>query len=442
MDMFNKPPHNAPHNNRSSQNRDDRSADLLVVISIILVFVCVAAGTVMFNTQGNASALTLADKGIAVAPTHPSVQIYERPAYKAQLNFFSDAENISRAVVDGLLTTATLAQDISLQIGGFVSDTWKSGSIANAAIDSWQTLSKTIRDVDEHLVNMKNMIRPAEDTFDIASAMNEIEPSAGKDAPAIASVEEPTTEGLVYEPYLIEAPTLDTEGVLVPKEKTVISSSRDGKIQSINFDNGDTFKKGDVLLEYTCTDAKSEAQIADLEQDFRKQELDTTMRLLKLDLISKVEEKKAITEAGKAGARLDLYQSKVEDCYIRATYNGRVIKRIASPHEYTRTDRVLLEVASDDDLDIEFLAPSKWLRWLNVGAPFTVELNETGRIYSGQITRIYGEVDPVSQSIQVRGSLLPYQDRLLPGMSGGIAINVSDIKNAGIIGYLEQPRQE
>lgn len=306
-----------------------------------------------------------------------------------------------------------------------------------------------MKSVDQTLVSMKNTIHTEKEKTNTHLAMNDdieafelnnIEPTSGGNT--TAQPQEPSSQYLSGSRFEKETDQINTEGVLVPKERTVISSSRDGKIAHIYFDNGDKFKTGDTLLEYECHDAQSEAQIAYMEDRLRSTELNTTMRLLNLNLISNIEREKAETEKGKAEARVQLYNDKVSDCYIHATYDGRVVKRLANPNEYTRTDRVLMEVASDDLLDIEFLLPSKWLRWVNVEAPFTVTINETGRVYEGKISRIFGEVDPVSQSIQMRGTLENYNDRLLPGMSGNIDIDISAIRSAGVVGYLEKTRTE
>lgn len=269
-----------------------------------------------------------------------------------------------------------------------------------------------------------------------AISLNAIITSAGE--------KEPMEYADIHEAELgfpIEQENLTTEGVLVPKQKTVISSSRDGKIAKIYVDNGDTFKKGDTLLEYDCKDARSEVAIAKLDKDFKKKQLNTTMRLLKLDLISDVEQAKVETESEQAKQKEHMVRTKLDHCYITATYNGRVVRRLANPNEYTRTDRVLIEVASTDTMDVEFLIPSKWLRWVNIDAPFSLTLNETGKTYEGIISRIYGEVDPVSQSIQIRGSLNGYDTPLLPGMSGNIGINAHDVRSAGVMGYLEPAKE-
>ncbi len=240
--------------------------------------------------------------------------------------------------------------------------------------------------------------------------------------------------------YDIEQKILDVEGVLVPQASTVISSSRDGQIAKINFENGDMFQKGDILVEYACKDIKAEMAVAKAEKELATTRFAKNEKLLKLDIISDIEHLGIKAEEVKASAQASIVESEIEKCYIRAAYDGRVTNRLANAHEFTRTDRVLMEVASLDDLDMEFLIPSRWLRWVNVDAPITIAVEETGEQYSGVIQRIHGEVDPVSQSIQVSAKLDAYEAPLLPGMSGTVQIDVEAIRAAGILGFLEEPR--
>lgn len=253
-------------------------------------------------------------------------------------------------------------------------------------------------------------------------------------APATAAPKE-------AEEWPVEENTLSVDAVLVPARETVVSSSHDGKISDIPLQNGDRFKKNDVLVRYECGDLEAEADIAGVEKKLTDQKIKTGNKLFKLDIISDVDRLHIETEDAQALAKVKLYEARLNDCTIKAGFDGHVTKRLANEGEYTRTDRVLMEVVSDEPLHMEFLLPSKWLRWVNVGAPVTVSLNETGRAYAAKIVRIYGSVDPVSQSIQVRAALDGYADRLLPGMSGKAEIDVTAIKHAGVSGYLTMGRK-
>lgn len=260
-----------------------------------------------------------------------------------------------------------------------------------------------------------------------ASAIANIEPAAGVDE----------NEKPAEQEWKAEEAEIKVEAVLVPKQITVISSSQDGKISEIPFENGDSFKKDDILVRYDCADLEAEAAIAGIQRNLTQKKKDGVDRLFKLDIISDVDRLSVETENEQANAKIALYKAKMDSCVIRARFDGHVTKRLANTGEYTRTDRVLMEVASDETLQAQFLLPSKWLRWVNKGAPIDININETGRSYPAKVTRFYGEIDPVSQSIQMVATLDDYKDMLLPGMSGQATINVNKIKDAGIKGFLQ-----
>ncbi|MCD8570508.1 MAG: efflux RND transporter periplasmic adaptor subunit [Alphaproteobacteria bacterium] len=241
--------------------------------------------------------------------------------------------------------------------------------------------------------------------------------------------------------YPAEDPEISVDAVLVPQQTTVISSSRDGKIKNINVKNGDVFRKGDVLLEYDCRDIEAEVAARESEESLSRQKSLRSAKLLKLEIISEIENLTLNTEQKKAESEKQAMQQRLDSCIIRADYNGRVTNRLANPGEYTRTDRVLMEVSSLDDMEAQFLLPSRWLRWINTGAEIEINLSETGHSYKAHVNRIHGEVDPASQSIQVSAMLAPYEDPLLPGMSGQAMISVEQIRRQGVTGYLETKRQ-
>jgi len=262
------------------------------------------------------------------------------------------------------------------------------------------------------------------DQKDESGSLNNIEPAAG--------VEEPS--------WPVVEPSITVESVLVPRQITVISSSQDGKISNIFVHNGDYFKKGDALIAYDCADLEAEAEIARIEKEMTKKKAKDSSELFKLNIISDLDRFNVQAQDRQADAKQKVYEARMNDCTIRALFDGRVTKRLANEGEYTRTDRVLLEVASSETMQAEFLVPSKWLRWVNIGAPVTLLINETEREYSAKIIRIFGEVDPVSQSIQMVAELDPYEDKLLPGMSGQATLDIEKIRAAGVIGYLEARR--
>jgi len=73
-----------------------------------------------------------------------------------------------------------------------------------------------------------------------------------------------------------------------------------------------------------------------------------------------------------------------------------------------------------NSLDLEFLVPSRWLRWLKPGLPLRVSIDETRRTYPARFTRIGARVDPVSQTVKVAATIEGRHPELVAGMSGRV----------------------
>jgi len=82
----------------------------------------------------------------------------------------------------------------------------------------------------------------------------------------------------------------------------------------------------------------------------------------------------------------------------------------------------MLDILDDSVLELEFLVPSSWLRWLKVGGAFDVQIDETRKTYPARFTRMGARVDPVSQSVKVAAAIHGRFPELMAGMSGKVLI--------------------
>lgn len=208
------------------------------------------------------------------------------------------------------------------------------------------------------------------------------------------------------------------QAVMVARKIAVISSTIDARILKMPLNNGDTFDKGDLLVEYDCGIDHARMREIQARQRLSQKQLDAYKTLQDMEVVSKIEVDTARENNAQAVAQIQQVNSRLSLCKIKAPFAGRVANKTASQDEFVQTGRVLMELASREPLQAEFLIPSIWLRWLNVGTPLQVYVAESDRHYNARISRIHGEVDPVSQSVQVDAELESYAEVLLPGMSG------------------------
>jgi membrane fusion protein, multidrug efflux system len=205
---------------------------------------------------------------------------------------------------------------------------------------------------------------------------------------------------------------------LTPREYTTLSSEMAGRIDRIGTRTGDPFHKGDVLVVFDCAVphaqvAKARAVVTQAERTYA-----INQRLVTLKSMGQLELDVSGAEVQKAKADLAVAEAVESKCSITAPFSGVTVDQKAREFQYATPGQPLLDVLDDHGLEVELIAPSRWLSWLKPGYAFQVNIGETEKSYSAKITRLGGRVDPVSQSIKVIGEISANAPELMSGMSG------------------------
>ncbi len=205
---------------------------------------------------------------------------------------------------------------------------------------------------------------------------------------------------------------------LVSLHTATLSSELAGRIDAIATRVGDHFRRGDVLITFDCAVprtqlARAQAVVTQVERTYeinRRAVAQKPTGQLELDI--------AAADVLKAKADLAAAEAVASKCSIAAPFAGMTVERKAHEFEYAIPGQPLLDVLDDRALEVELTAPSRALAWLKPGASFQVRIDDTGKTYSGQITRLGGRVDPASQSVRVIGEITGDPSGLMAGMSG------------------------
>ncbi|AHF67182.1 hypothetical protein PSCICO_10070 [Pseudomonas cichorii] len=200
--------------------------------------------------------------------------------------------------------------------------------------------------------------------------------------------------------------------------QTTLSSEVAGKITELSIKEGERFKKGDRLVAFDCSVYQAQLNRTAAVQEGARKKLEVANRLDKLNSISVADVTQAQAAMAVARAESGINQAILGRCAITAPFSGRVAARKAQRWEYVAEGKELLSIYDDSAYELELIVPSNWLRWLKPGQNFSVHLDESGKDYPAQISRIGAIIDPVSQSVKVFGRITQSDESLLPGMSG------------------------
>jgi RND family efflux transporter MFP subunit len=218
-----------------------------------------------------------------------------------------------------------------------------------------------------------------------------------------------------------DAPDLpELRAQLKARHGTLISSEMNGRVDMLALHDGERFSAGQVLARFHCEVEESELAKARATHEKKRRTYEVNGRLNKMQSVSGLELEVAKAEMEEAAAEVRLMQAMLGRCAIHAPYAGKVVEVAAHAHQFLRAGDPLMEILDDRDLEVEFIAPSRWLAWLKPEAKFLLRIDETGKTYPAQVLRLGGRVDPVSQTIKVYGRIADRADELLPGMSGAV----------------------
>ena len=207
------------------------------------------------------------------------------------------------------------------------------------------------------------------------------------------------------------------KGQLQPVKYAVISSEVTSSITSINVSDSDSFKKGATLVTFNCRVERAELKKAQAAQKADDTRVKVNTKLDELSSISQLDYKLALYKADESAAEVAIITERVRNCKITAPYSGVVEEVLRQNYEYVKKGEPVLKILDDSVLEIELLVSSDWITWLKKDKEFTVNVSELGKSYKAKITTIGAKIDPVSQSIKIRGAISNKDKVLKPGMS-------------------------
>lgn len=210
----------------------------------------------------------------------------------------------------------------------------------------------------------------------------------------------------------------DIHAVLKPKHEATLSSQIQGYIVKIHVKEGQSFKKGDTLIEFDCTINKANLKKAKSRFDSTGRVVASQRRLSKLNATSKIELAQAEAEYYEASAEKTIQQHSADFCLIKAPFAGVAIDIKVNQFETVQQNTPLIEIVDNNSLQVELILPSDWLATLKMGHEFNLSIQETQKQYKAKITRVIPRVDSVSRSIRAIGVVDTQAPELMAGMSG------------------------
>ena len=205
---------------------------------------------------------------------------------------------------------------------------------------------------------------------------------------------------------------------LSARDAVVLSSELAAKIDQLPLRDGDSFKRGDLLVAFDCSLNEAQLKKSQATAESAKQLVLVNKRMAELNSIGALEMQTSENKAKEADADVNYMQASVRKCAINAPFNGRIARRLVANHQYVNMGTPLLDIIDSNQLELQMIVPSRWLAWLKPGLVFSVAIEELGKSYNAKVTQIGARIDAVSQTVTITGKMEINSPELLAGMSG------------------------
>ena len=205
---------------------------------------------------------------------------------------------------------------------------------------------------------------------------------------------------------------------LSPVRYTTLSSEMDGKIERLEVRESDRFDHGRLLVTFSCGIERARLEKAEVIAREAANTLVAYQRLYVLKSTSELELAQAVATTAAAAAEVSIMSETVKRCSIVAPYSGRVYELHVRRYQYVTAGTPLMGIMDDSELELELIVPSKWLVWLKPRALFSVYIEELNRSFDAVVASIGARIDPVSQSVKIKGLIIGKATELFAGMGG------------------------
>ena len=212
----------------------------------------------------------------------------------------------------------------------------------------------------------------------------------------------------------------ESRALVVASQEAILSSELAARIENIAVKEMQRFKKGDLLIQFDCSLYEAQKDVVSANANSALIKLKSDEQMLQMRSIGKYELELSISEYEKAKSELRIAELNVERCQIKAPFDGAVEEVVVNTFETIQPQVELMKIIQTEVLELEMVVSSEWISWLKIGHPIKVYIDEIQKEFNATISGIGANVDAVSQTIQLKGTITDTSPALLPGLSGRV----------------------
>lgn len=211
--------------------------------------------------------------------------------------------------------------------------------------------------------------------------------------------------------------SLEALGSARAAESVILTASVTEKVSKIAFEQGQSVKKGQVLLKLANDEELAQLNVAKIELADQQREYKRIENLVKQKSVSASELDRLQSSIDTARAHIAQVQATLKDRVIKAPFDGLLGLRNVSVGTLLKPGDEITTLDSVTNLQMDFDLAEIYLPKIKVGQSINAfSVAYPDRTFKGEIITLDSRVNPDTRSIKVRAKIENKQALLRPGM--------------------------
>jgi len=213
------------------------------------------------------------------------------------------------------------------------------------------------------------------------------------------------------------AETLAVVGTLTPNESIEVKSEIDGTVEGDAFHEGQTVKKGELLVRLDETKYNAVLTQAEANLQLSRATFDRTKQLVDDKTLSAQEYDQASATFHVNEATVALRKRELKDARIIAPFSGMLGARFISPGQVISKNTTLTWLVDLDTLKAEFNVPERFISEVKIGQQIEVRVAAYPKErFKGEVYFLAPQVDVNTRTLLIKARVPNPERKLRPGM--------------------------
>ena len=243
-------------------------------------------------------------------------------------------------------------------------------------------------------------------------------------------------------------PLLTASGYIVARRKAVVSAKIQGRLSSLNVEEGSRVREGEIIARLENRDylaqveradaaiQRAEADLAEAKRQAQLAERLTREQIGTRDTLDSANSRVTLAEAAIRQAKADAEYSRaiLSNTEIRAPFSGTVVKKMAEVGEsvapippgvnISTASGAIVALADLETLEVEVDVAESNVAKLGADQPAEVSAEAfPDRRYKGRLRQVIPTADRTKATVQVKVTILDRDKDLKPEMSARVQFN-------------------